>query len=175
MLRAQCKKKGLPNPERVYAMKVLTNYFQSQTTTQVTGVCVCVCLQLIFLRKSDCHGCAVLLCLVCCLFDLAFLPSHLSLKHVQCVHVCCYEIVCVQKVLISTFHVCISSSMLLSIPLQRLRPVPSSRMSTRYSAKCLLMKTSSTCTPSSLTAPTLTYHRSSSGSGKICVPCHCSC
>ena len=44
MLRAQCKKKGLPNPERVYAMKVLTNYFQSQTTTQVTGVCVCVCV-----------------------------------------------------------------------------------------------------------------------------------
>ena len=32
--------------------------------------------QLIFLRKSDCLGCAVLLCLVC-LFDLAcfFLPS----------------------------------------------------------------------------------------------------
>ena len=40
--------------------------------------------QLIFLRKSDCLGCAVLLCLVC-LFDLAcfFLPSHLSLKHVH--------------------------------------------------------------------------------------------
>ena len=42
--------------------------------------------QLIFLRKSDCLGCAVLLCLVC-LFDLAcfFLPSS-SLKHVH-VHV----------------------------------------------------------------------------------------
>ena len=41
--------------------------------------------QLIFLRKSDCLGCAVLLCLVVCLTLLAsfFLPSHLSLKHVQ--------------------------------------------------------------------------------------------
>ena len=39
--------------------------------------------QLILLRKSDCLGCAVLLCLVC-LFDLAcfFLPSFSSLiKH----------------------------------------------------------------------------------------------
>ena len=38
--------------------------------------------QLIFSRKSDCLGCAVLLCLVC-LFDLAcfFLPSHLSFKN----------------------------------------------------------------------------------------------
>ena len=42
-------------------------------------------MQLIFLRKSDCLGCAVLLCLVVCLTLLAssFLPSHLSLKHVQ--------------------------------------------------------------------------------------------
>ena len=38
VLRAQCKKKGLPHPDRVYAMKVLTNYFQSQTATQVKGV-----------------------------------------------------------------------------------------------------------------------------------------
>ena len=39
--------------------------------------------QLIFSRKSDCLGCAVLLCLVC-LFDPAasfFLPSHLSFKN----------------------------------------------------------------------------------------------
>ena len=37
--------------------------------------------QLIFLRKSDCLGCVVLLCLVVCLTLLAsfFLPSHLSL------------------------------------------------------------------------------------------------
>ena len=52
--------------------------------------------QLIFSRKSDCLGCAVLLCLVC-LFDLLtllasfFLPSHLSFKnmyiHVQRVQV----------------------------------------------------------------------------------------
>ena len=41
--------------------------------------------QLIFLRKSDCLGCAVLLCLVVRLTLLAsfFLPSHLSLKHEQ--------------------------------------------------------------------------------------------
>ena len=40
--------------------------------------------QLIFLRKSDCLGCAVLLCLVVCLTLLAsfFLPSCLSLKHI---------------------------------------------------------------------------------------------
>ena len=38
--------------------------------------------QLIYPRKSDCLGCAVLLCLVC-LFDLAcvFLSSHLSFKN----------------------------------------------------------------------------------------------
>ena len=67
------------------------------------AVCVCMCVgshmnydvqivqyiymhprQLIFLRKSNCLGCAVLLCLVVCLTLLAsfFLPSHLSLKHV---------------------------------------------------------------------------------------------
>ena len=47
--------------------------------------------QLIFLRKSDCLGCAVLLCLVVCLTLLAsfFLPSHLSLKHV-CIYICTY-------------------------------------------------------------------------------------
>ena len=39
--------------------------------------------QLIFLRKSDCLGCAVLLCLAVCLtlFASFFLLSHLSLKH----------------------------------------------------------------------------------------------
>ena len=43
---------------------------------------------LIFLRKRDCLGCAVLLCLVICLTLLAsfFLPSHLSLQH-DIVHV----------------------------------------------------------------------------------------
>ena len=35
VLRAQCTKRGLPNPHRIYAMKVLTNYFQMQTHTQV--------------------------------------------------------------------------------------------------------------------------------------------
>ena len=41
--------------------------------------------QLIFLRKSDCLGCAVLLCLVVCLtlLDSFFLPFHHSLKHVH--------------------------------------------------------------------------------------------
>ena len=41
--------------------------------------------ELIFLRKSDCLGCAVLLCLVVYSTLLAsfFLPSHLSLKHVS--------------------------------------------------------------------------------------------
>ena len=41
---------------------------------------MCMSRQLIFLRKSDCLGCAVLLCLVC-LFDLAcfFVPSFSSL------------------------------------------------------------------------------------------------
>ena len=45
--------------------------------------------QLIFLRKSDCLGCAVLLCLVVCVTLLAssFLPSHLSLT-------CTYMYVC---------------------------------------------------------------------------------
>ena len=39
--------------------------------------------QLIFLRKSDCLGCAMLLCLVCLtLLAYFFLPSHLSLKRV---------------------------------------------------------------------------------------------
>ena len=40
----------------------------------------CIYMQLIFSRKSDCLGCAVLLCLVC-LFDLAcfFLSSFSSL------------------------------------------------------------------------------------------------
>ena len=40
-------------------------------------------MQLIVLTKSDCLGCAMLLCLVVCLTMLAsfFLPSHLSLKH----------------------------------------------------------------------------------------------
>ena len=55
--------------------------------------------QLIFLRKSDCLGCAVLLCLVICLTLLAsfFLPSHLSLKHVSqyCVYMYVHVCVCV--------------------------------------------------------------------------------
>ena len=44
-----------------------------------------------FLGKSDCLGCAVLLCLVC-LFDLAcfFLPSHPSLKTcIKCTYMYC--------------------------------------------------------------------------------------
>ena len=49
-----------------------------------------------FLRKSDCLGCAVLLCLVVCLTLLAsfFLPSHLSLKHIHVHYVCVCVCVC---------------------------------------------------------------------------------
>ena len=45
--------------------------------------------QLIFLRRSDCLGCVVLLCLVVCLTLLAsfFLPSCRSLKHVTYIYV----------------------------------------------------------------------------------------
>ena len=35
VLRAKCTKPSLPNKERMYTMKVLTNYFQCQTQTQV--------------------------------------------------------------------------------------------------------------------------------------------
>ena len=47
----------------------------------------CIPRQLVFLRKSDCLGCAVLLCLVVCLTLLAsfFLPSHLIKT---CTYVC---------------------------------------------------------------------------------------
>ena len=40
-----------------------------------------------FLWKSDCLGCAVLLCLVVCLTLLTSfsLPSHLSIKHGTCI------------------------------------------------------------------------------------------
>ena len=55
--------------------------------------------QLIFLRKSDCLGCAVLLCLVVCLNLLAsfFLTSHLSLKHVLYVNIKCTFCFCAQS------------------------------------------------------------------------------
>ena len=51
---------------------IITSYVK----TNLIHVCVCVCVcinvnmytrQLIFLRKSDCLGCAVLLCFVVCL------------------------------------------------------------------------------------------------------------
>ena len=48
-------------------------------------VCVCTCVMLLDSSHTyACLGCAMLLCLVCCLTLLAsfFLPSHLSLKHV---------------------------------------------------------------------------------------------
>ena len=44
--------------------------------------------QLIFLRKSDCLGCAVLLSLVVCCFLLLSSFSHLSIKHVLALCVC---------------------------------------------------------------------------------------
>ena len=46
--------------------------------------------QLILLWKSDCLGCAVLLCLVVCLLLPSF--SHLSLKHVHTVQVACLQL-----------------------------------------------------------------------------------
>ena len=62
--------------------------------------------QLIFLRKSDCLGCAVLLCLVVCLFDLAcfFLPSFSSLIKTYmnvCIHV--YMHVHVHEIIIAIY------------------------------------------------------------------------
>ena len=56
-----------------------------------------MCMYTFFLRKSDCLGCAVLLCLVVCLTLLAsfFLPSHLSLKHIHVHYVCVCVCVCV--------------------------------------------------------------------------------
>ena len=63
-------------------------------------ICALSSKKLIFLRKSDCLGCAVLPCLVCLtLLAFFFLPSHLSLKHVH-VHVCTLS-----SVLISLKHV----------------------------------------------------------------------
>ena len=62
----------------LYPLKI-TRY----TVTKVQSACTC--RQLIFLRKSDCLGCAVLLCLVCLtLLASFFLPSHLSFK--TCIH-----------------------------------------------------------------------------------------
>ena len=68
--------------------------------------------ELIFLRKSDCLGCAVLLCLVClfvCLTLLAsfFLPSHLSLKHIKL-----YVRTCHAEGPVSILHVIIKYQML---------------------------------------------------------------
>ena len=56
---------------------------------------VCTLVPFIFLRKSDCLGCAVLLCLVVCLTLLAsfFLPSHLSLKYIRKLYVLVYMFV----------------------------------------------------------------------------------
>ena len=60
--------------------------------------------QLIFLRKSDCLGCAVLLCLVVCLTLLAsfFIPSHLS--------------TCICMALLASFFIPSSSLINLYIP-----------------------------------------------------------
>ena len=67
--------------------------------------------QLIFLRKSDCLGHAVLLCLVVCLTLLAsfFLPSHLSLKHVH-KHLSHTECLYRQERATGTLHTCTSHS-----------------------------------------------------------------
>lgn len=36
IVRVKCTKPCIPNKERTYAMKVLTNYFKTQTQTQVS-------------------------------------------------------------------------------------------------------------------------------------------
>ena len=48
VLSAVCEKQNIPNKNRVYAMKVLTNYFQTQTQTQVQ------CDKETFRLLSDC-------------------------------------------------------------------------------------------------------------------------
>ena len=67
-------------PMHLYKMDIIY-------TCMYTCTCPEAARQLILLRKSDCLGCAVLLCLVVCLTLLAsfFLPSHISLKHVHIV------------------------------------------------------------------------------------------
>ena len=79
-----------------------------------------------FLRKSDCLGCAVLLCLVVCLTLLAsfFLPSHLSLKHVHTICVAASFATCWHLFLVMT--VCVSLSNL-AICKQGEREVESSK------------------------------------------------
>ena len=46
VIRAQCTKPGLPNPDRVYALKVLFKIHESDTLTHVsiiTAICTCTC------------------------------------------------------------------------------------------------------------------------------------
>ncbi len=37
ILRVKCTKSGFPHKDKFYAMKVVSNFFKSQTTTQVGG------------------------------------------------------------------------------------------------------------------------------------------
>ena len=66
------------------------------------ATCICV-RQLILLRKSDCLGCAVLLCLVVCLTLLAsfFLPSLISHENMYTYMLLC--LVCLLTLLASFF------------------------------------------------------------------------
>ena len=54
----------------------------------ITCACICHSRQLLFLRKSDCLGCAVLLCLIC-LFDFACFFLSSLIKNMYNVHCTC--------------------------------------------------------------------------------------
>ena len=51
VVRAKCTKEGLPNPDRIYAMKILTNYFQVETQSQVRTYILCA-LSLVYLYMT---------------------------------------------------------------------------------------------------------------------------
>ena len=61
------------------AKELVTQTGETMTTYMYMSRCRVL---LIFLRKSDCLGCAVLLCLICLTLLLSFFLLHLSLKHV---------------------------------------------------------------------------------------------
>ena len=68
----------------------------------ITCACICHSRQLLFLRKSDCLGCAVLLCLIC-LFDFACFFLSSLIKNMYNVHVCMHVHIHIPYVL-HAFH-----------------------------------------------------------------------
>ena len=73
MLRAKCNKPSLPNKERIYAMKVLTNYFQTQTQTQVRVV-----IRVMVVRQPFSLHCT--LCLLLCVVIAFTLMLHTQVR-----------------------------------------------------------------------------------------------